>query len=111
MSHLAEEAYSVYDETYPKARVEHTCAACKEAIRVGHRYARVAMVFDHEAETVKRCMRCQTIHLHLRTKGDSELWPDERLNCGEEYAQHWGEDPPPEIAALAFVTAEEAQQL
>ncbi|HEU4615550.1 MAG TPA: hypothetical protein VFS15_25825, partial [Kofleriaceae bacterium] len=65
-------------------------------------YWRIRVVFDRSAETIKRCERCQAIHLHLRTLGDSDVWPDERLDCGEEYAAHWGEAPPEAIAALAF---------
>lgn len=103
MSHYTEETYSVYDESLRRARKEHRCSACREKISAGHSYTRVAIVFDGEAETVKRCARCQAIHLHLRAKGREDgMWPDERLNCGETYRGHWGEDPPEEIAALAF---------
>jgi hypothetical protein len=102
MSREVDGVYSVYSETRPKARKVHKCDACHESIQPGHFYMRVVAIFDGEAETIKRCMRCQTIHKHLRKLGDCDMWPDERLNCGEEYKQHWGTDPPPEIAALAF---------
>ncbi len=110
MSHSFDEQYSVYDENFPKARKPHTCEACKEPIAVGHRYANVKIVFEGSAETVKRCLRCQEIHEHLRKLGDGEMWPDEKLDCGEEYRDHWRKDPPPEIAALAFELPEETQR-
>ena len=59
MSHSCDDTYDVYDETFPRARKEHTCHACKATIRVGDKYARIAIVWDGEAETVKRCVRCQ----------------------------------------------------
>ena len=36
------------------------------------------------------------------------MWPDEHLNCGEEYTAHCGVAPPTLIAALAFATPDEA---
>lgn len=108
MSHYSEEYYSVYDETRPKARIEHTCDACGDKILAGDYYWRIAIVFEGSAEAVKRCLRCQQIHVHLRGLGD-DMWPDEKLDCGEEYEHHWGKKPPPEIAALAFKTREELQ--
>lgn len=110
MSHHCDESYDVYDETLRKANKRHTCGACGEAIELGDYYHSVHLVFDGSAETVKRCARCQAIHAHLRTKGRGDsMWPDERLNCGEEYEAHWGEKPPDEVAALAFATREEMQ--
>lgn len=111
MSCVFDETYAVYDERFPRARKPHTCDACHETISVGHWYARVGTVFDGRAETVVRCLRCQAIHEHLRTLSspNDEVWPDERLDCGEGYEPHWGFSPPPEIAALAFVTPAEMQ--
>lgn len=57
---------------------------------------------DGDSVTLRRCSRCQTIHEHLRQLCESqERWPDEQLNCGEDYEEEWGKLPP-EIAALAF---------
>jgi hypothetical protein len=102
MSVPYDEAADVYSEREPKARKEHMCCACKETIRVGDKYSRTAVIYDRSARTYIRCLRCQRIHEHLRTLGDGELWPDERLACGEEYTEHWGKEPPDAIAALAF---------
>jgi hypothetical protein len=112
MSHYVEECYSVYHEKTVRARIEHICDACTEKISKGHRYARIAIIFEKVAETIKRCLRCQTIHLHIRNLdpgGDS--WPDEKLACGNSYFDHWGVDPPEEIQELAFITPEEAQKV
>lgn len=108
MSHSVDETYDVYDERFPRARKEHVCEACKETIRPGHRYARVHIVYDGSAHSIIRCLRCQKIHEHLRTLGDYETWPDERLACGQRYEDEWGELPD-EVAKLAFVSADEIQ--
>lgn len=102
MSHVVDETYQVYRETQRTAQVSHTCSACAETVLPGHTYWVVAWVFVGKAQSVKRCERCQTIHLHLREKGNGEMWPAERLNCGEGYLDHWGSEPPEEISALAF---------
>lgn len=112
MSYSADEAYTVYDERFPRARKPHACAACKDVIEPGHIYARVGIVFEKEASTVVRCLRCQTIHEHLREKcrghRDGDRWPDEHLACGLDYEEEWG-PLPDAIAALAFVTPAEMQ--
>jgi len=101
MSHEVTDYYEVYCETRRKAKKEHVCDACSDRIRVGTYFWYVFYVFEDRTYTVKRCERCQAIHVHLRGMNE-DTWPDEKLSCGEEYRQHWGQEPPPEIAALAF---------
>ena len=102
MSHQVDERYAVYSETRRRAIKRHKCSACKEAIMPGNTYHVIAIIFEG-VESLKRCERCQKIHMHLRSLGrDDDMWPDERLNCGEEYSEHWGVEPPEDIAALAF---------
>lgn len=103
MSHSVDEYYSVYRETEHKARKAHVCCACDEAIPPGAKYTDVFLVFDGDIDSLKRCARCQAIHEHLRNLDPGEMWPAERLDCGEEYRQHWGHEPPLEIARLAFL--------
>ena len=113
MSYDCDEAYDVYRETWRTARVEHRCCACRETIAVGHRYCYVAVVFDREARSYKRCAKCQATHLHLRElcrKTGDMIWPDEQLSCGLKYEDEWG-PLPDEIAAIAFMTQDEAQRL
>jgi hypothetical protein len=38
-------------------------------------------------------------------------WPDERLACGLDYGKEWEGAPPAEIAALPFLSAQEASAL
>ncbi len=111
MSHHCEETYDAYVETLRCAAKDHVCDACDEAIPKGARYFTISVVFEGIAESIKRCARCQTIHVHLRGLGDGGMWPDERLDCGEEYRAHWGVEPPPEIAALAFATTSDLSML
>lgn len=112
MSHDCDDAevFRVYDEHATKARKAHACDACGETIAPSHVYTRVGIVdSDGNAETVKRCAKCQAIHKHLRALGDGMTWPAEKLDCGEEYESHHGQAPPDLIASLAFMTPEEAQ--
>lgn len=111
MSHSCDEQYAVYAEKRVKARKAHRCGACRETIQPGHYYMRVGTVFDGSASTIKRCLRCQKIHEHLRTKCAEvgyDMWPDERLNCGMDYEEEWGELPE-EIGDLAFVSGGDLQ--
>lgn len=107
------EPAAVYNEARRRARKPHKCSACAETIQPRHTYWRVCIIYDGDVETVKRCERCQTLHRHLRTLRSErrgwDTWPSERLDCGEDYFGHWGAEPPPEIAALAFTTPEEMQ--
>ena len=113
MSHSVDDTYDVYETSYPKAVKEHRCDACGRTVHPGEVYARVSIVFDGQAETVKRCGGCEEMHQHLRDlcldRGD--MWPDERLACGLAYEGEWERPPPAEIAALAFASSAEASQL
>ena len=100
MSHDIEEQYAVYNENFQTAIKSHVCSACGITIPKGGRYCRVTWVYDGSAGGVKRCLACQYTHEHLRGL-NQDMWPDEQLDCGESYEEHWGETPP-EIAALAF---------
>ena len=109
MSHAIDEVYEVYDERTRTANKPHTCCACGETIAKGHVYWRIGVVWQGEPEEYKRCLKCQAMHEHLRTLDPGEMWPDEQLACGLDYEQEWGEPPPPEVAALSFMSQEEAQ--
>lgn len=97
---------SVWSDRWLRAKKEHRCHACHEPIKPGHRYHVTFSVFDGNADTTKRCERCQAIFEHLSgrmvNEGDNEEYCDHRLACGHEYKERWDEEPPPEIAALAF---------
>jgi predicted RNA-binding Zn-ribbon protein involved in translation (DUF1610 family) len=96
------EPCSVFTESIVRARKAHKCHACGETIRAGDKYSSTFLVWEGTAETIKRCARCQTIHLHLRKVRDPETYPAERLDCGDDYEDVHGEPPPDDIAALAF---------
>ncbi len=102
MSHDIDETYDVYNERRVCARKVGKCGACEEPIRVGDKYMRVFIKFAGGIERVDRCARCQAIHEHLRGLAPGDMWPDEQLNCGESYEEHWSDSPPEDIAALAF---------
>lgn len=95
---------SVFREETRKAKKEHWCDACGEAIPVGLKYSNTFGVWDGRASTIKRCARCEAIFQHLAVlmHNTSEEAPALRLDCGHEYVERWGVEPPPAIAALAF---------
>lgn len=119
MSHTIDELYSDYTETLRCADSEEvSCAACHEPVAFGHCYYDILITEgdvdsddeDERNETeLVRCVRCQRIHEHLRTLAPGDMWPDETLNCGEEYEEHWDKPPPPEIAELAFKSSADLQ--
>jgi hypothetical protein len=110
------EPYSVYNEHQRRARKDHRCSACQAVvIRRGDLYKDIRTVFEGEAETIKRCARCEALYQHLKglgqrtvTRADGSTYqvthfvPAEKLDCGNSYQDEWERDPPPEIAALAF---------
>lgn len=119
MSQLCDGIADVYNETFPRARRRHVCGACGETIATGDVYARVVIIGDRELHSVKRCARCQALHVHLRhlCKRSFDrrwalsipvvaLWPDEDLACGLSYEDEWGAVPA-EVAELAFIRADE----
>lgn len=112
MSYSFDETYVVYSERYHCARKAHECEACESAIRPGDFYCRVVAIGKHSGATAyKRCGACQRTHEHLRTLAPGEMWPDERLACGLNYAEEWHEEPPDAIAALPLLSADERGQL
>lgn len=89
------------------ARKEHKCCACKEAIKPGHTYTKITLGFEGKVNEHKHCLRCRAMFDALQKKclaaSDGEECAALRLNCGHEYKEKWGEDPPPELAELAFL--------
>lgn len=113
MSEQCEGCCDIYEERFRTARKEHRCTACKRAILPGHRYCAVFTLYDGSTVTYKRCGSCQRLHEHLvelcRLAGD-DMWPRDDLGCGLRYQDEWG-PVPPEIAALAFMSDDEASAL
>jgi hypothetical protein len=107
-----EETYTVYTRTLTKARKEHACSACKETIRPGDYYTKVFSLYDGNTNNYKRCPACEAIFDELVSRlQENEQWPDERLNCGHEWSENFGEPPPEHIAALAFLSPAEKQAI
>lgn len=119
--------FAFYQERIVKARKDHDCDCCDLRIRKGDRYSKTTYATEHgeRPETVKRCGRCETIYRHLERRCEAENralkatgcfyyyleGPAYRLDCGHEYTERWNEEPPAAIAALAFLTDDEAGKL
>ena len=114
MSQYCDETADVCHRETRRARKPHQCDACDREIKPGELYCRDAILYDGEWSAVTRCACCELIYQHLsqriRKGGDWDEFCDPELNCGHDYEERWGEEPPPEIAALAFMTPEEAQE-
>jgi hypothetical protein len=94
----------VWVREWRRARKEHECCACAEAIRAGERYHLTRQLFEGSWDEWKHCARCWAICEALWASGRDSI--EYGLNCGELW-----ERPPPEVERLAFLTREEAQAL
>lgn len=106
------EPWDVYPEARRhRARNEHVCSCCDQTIRRGDVYVYEFAVLEGQAETLRRCLRCQVIYEHLleRHSGIDDAGVDRELNCSHTYDEVFREDPPPEIERLAFMTPAEIQ--
>ena len=96
----------VYQKISRTARRRHTCCACREEIRPGDSYTLSTIIYDHNVDTYKRCLRCEMIHAHLCEMRQGtyfdDLWPSESLDCGESYEDVFETSAPEHIQALAF---------
>lgn len=87
-----------------RARRNYRCYACDETIVAGDLHVYTFQVWDRGADTYRHCLRCWAMFDWLVHRLESSIqW---NLNCGEVY-----EDPPDEVASLAFLTREEIQAL
>lgn len=108
-----DEYADVYHEELRRARKEHRCCACGETVRRGDRYRVTNIVYEGTVDTYKHCLRCFRILKLLASehrKRDTEQVPEIELGCGHSWQEVFEEEPPPEVARLAFLTADEAQR-
>lgn len=99
--------------SHPRARVGHVCQGCGETIRPGDTYAVTRVLYDGHWDGWKHCLRCEAIHSHLLDKARESRDPiaiAPGLDCGLEYEDSWGVQPPPWIAALAFALPSDARE-
>jgi hypothetical protein len=109
MINADEGAPEAWSERWRRARKEHRCCACRETIRAGDRYHYVSGIWEGGPASFKHCARCWAMFAELteRTRwGDSVAL---QLDCGQSWEDVFTDAPPDEIAALAFLTPDEAQ--
>jgi hypothetical protein len=84
---------SVYNETFPRARLSHKCCECGRAIAPGQTYCLAKGCWDGEWETFKTCAPCN----NLRTTLNKSVGRDTPLDFGELLeAAYWaGVEFPP----------------
>ena len=88
---------------FNEARIEMECYACLEAISPGqtyHSYTKFIVVscYSH----VAHCLRCWKIIEAIWARAGKGIAVRLRLDCGETWESAFEEDPPKEVAALAF---------
>ena len=100
MSH-AHESADMYRIEHRHARVAHACTACGETIGRGMGYTSIFFVQDREPGTSKQCARCRAIWLAIAGVTSEPILFD--LDCEHSWRDTFGEDEPPDVAALAFM--------
>lgn len=96
-----------------RARREHRCYACREAIRPGDRHRYTSGIWSREPASYRHCARCWTLLAALERMGAE---PVLGLDCGETLesiglAALLAPEVLDRLHALAFVTRDEAQAL
>jgi len=92
--------------TWRRARKAHVCCACHQTIRPRDRYHYTSIVFDGSAGSYKHCARCRMILENISAASGDYVYI--RLDCGQLWEDVIGKVPD-EIAALAFMTPDQAQ--
>lgn len=108
MCDLDVEGPSCQTLTWRRARKHHKCCACGEQVRPGDRYHVYSGIWDGQPETYKHCARCWSLLEVLSGEVDGPVQLD--LNCGQRWQDAFDEDQPDDVAALAFLTRDEAQR-
>lgn len=111
MSYEIEGWASFYRSTTRRARIAHRCSACGLQVAPGERYQEIRLAYEGRAETIKRCGRCETMYQHLRSLCDGFTGIDQALDCGLDYRDEWGKEPPEDVQAVIFATSDEASAL
>lgn len=109
----ADDRNAVQSTEIRRSRRDRHCYACDETIARGMLYAHESICYDGRWSTTNRCGRCEAIYQHLLEVVDSYTAVASLLDCGHDYEDEEaiGKPPPPEVAALAFVTPREATEL
>lgn len=92
-----------------RARKTYKCFACYEQVRIGDRYHVSIYIEDSKFAIYRHCARCWSIILALWHAGAYSVQWD--LNCGTEWEDAFDSPIPDDVAALAFMTPDEAQAL
>ena len=104
----------ILEERIQRARKPHTCDACSGVIQPGQCYSITASLYDGRWDRVKRCGRCELIYRRLVAEHRRRVhcWDEginPRLDCGHSWREIFDEDPPDDVAALAFLSDDDAQ--
>ena len=84
------------------------CFACLEVIRPGDRYHLIVQNYEGDLAHFKHCARCWAMCEAIMERAESVRWD---LNCGTSWQEAFGQEPPDEVARLAFLTPDEAQAM
>lgn len=62
----SEERATVWNESFPIARLRHWCCACGSNIYAGEKYLRLGTVSDGRGATAKVCLACHDVMVRFR---------------------------------------------
>ncbi len=111
----ADDPCDVFVVKWRRARKEHHCITCQEAILSKELYLYSSYVYEGMPGDYKMCARCDALLkvLHEKNKDDrfapAYLCPE--LPCEETWQEVFGEEPPEDVAKLAFMNRVEVQEL
>lgn len=98
---------SVWRSEWRRARLQHRCVGCSETILKGDRYHYCWGVYDGHPEHFKHCARCWVVYGYADSRmREYGMLASLALDCGDIW-----DDPPVEVAELAFMTHKEIQEL
>jgi hypothetical protein len=83
-----------------RARRGWTCCACAEGITNGAEYRCHSSLYEGSWSYDRQCLRCHSMWWAIATKAGEPV--AYALDCGTTWLEAFSEDPPLEVAALAF---------
>ena len=75
MCYYSDVTIDFYNETWPRARKEHRCYECRQAINKGEYYRRVFGKWEGEIDTFVTCDRCLDLTERVKAKELAEGCP------------------------------------
>lgn len=106
------EPWKFFSRLDRRARKDHECSACCETIRRGDVYSEATYLADQTPDRSRHCLRCVALSSRIgeeHRRRRTGCAPAVDLDCGHTWREEFREEPPPDVARLAFATPAEMQ--